>query len=298
MRNTLEVTNFYKFFPIDRAELAVKKLSLEARAAKVNLSGLVIIAEEGCNGTVCGDFEAISFFEQSLPILFENTDWTFKRAYAISEPFKDFRVKVRPEIVTSHSDISVGEPKNHLSPEEWQAVLDGEDEFVMLDVRNKYETMLGGFRGAIDPQTEHFSQFAAVVRGMQIPKEKKVLIYCTGGIRCEKAVHELERQGYQNTFQLQGGILNYLERFPHRDYEGECFVFDGRVAVDQNLNPSRKWFLCPHCGQPGQKHIECNFCTEPAVICDDCSGVPERITCSHDCAYKSVHHPSRLSANA
>ncbi|MFN8392156.1 MAG: rhodanese-like domain-containing protein [Bdellovibrionota bacterium] len=298
MRNTLEVSNFYKFFPIDAAELAVKKLSLEARAAKHDLRGLVILAEEGCNGTVAGTFEAVRFFEQSLPILFGNSDWTFKRAYAIKEPFKNFRVKVREEIVTTKSAIDASHSKNHLSPEQWQKVLDTEDDLVLIDVRNVYETKLGMFQGAIDPKTENFTDFPAAIRNMDLPKDQKVLMYCTGGIRCEKAIVEMQQQGYENVYQLEGGILNYLEQFPHRSFEGECFVFDGRVAVDQNLNPTRRWALCPHCGQPGDKFIECGFCEKPAMICNECSAIANRLTCSHDCAYKFVHHPSRLVSNA
>jgi UPF0176 protein len=303
MRQRLEVSNFYKFFRIDAGELATKKLSLEARAAKYDLFGLVILAEEGCNGTVSGSFEAVSFFEQSLPILFppdpsrsaslSDCEWSFKRAYAIKPPFKDFRVKIREEIVTTKKSLPASESRNHLSPVEWQHILQTEPDVVLLDVRNKYETQIGSFRGALDPQTDNFSEFPDAVRDLGISKDRKVLMYCTGGIRCEKAQVELEQQGYSQVYQLHGGILNYLEQFPHRNFEGECFVFDGRVAVDQNLNPTSKWLLCPHCGQPGNVDIVCGFCGEPAVICKHCSSEPQNRTCSHDCAYKIVHQPDR-----
>ncbi len=303
MREKLEVTSFYKFFPIDQSELPVRKLSLEARAAKFDIRGLVILAKEGCNGTVCGSFESIRFFEQSLPILFGHDDWHFKRAYALEYPFDDFLVKIRPEIVTIRSEQSAvsndnyrTQKESHLTPEEWQHVLDTDPNVVLVDVRNTYETRLGSFRGAVDPRTENFSEFPDAISRMDIPKDKKVLMYCTGGIRCEKAIGEMQRRGYENVFQLSQGILNYLEHFPHKGFEGECFVFDGRVAVDQNLNPTRTWSLCPHCGQPGKEDITCDVCGDSAVVCDICLKLPERHSCSHDCRYKSQR--ALLVANA
>lgn len=298
MRNSLAVSSFYKFFPIDPAELPVKKLSLEARAAKFDVRGLIIIAEEGCNGTISGEFEAVQFFEQSLPILFGNAEWTFKRGHTVKQPFRDFRVKIRPEIVTTRGDVQVEEGKHALEPGEWQKLLDEDSSVVVLDTRNSYETALGMFRGALDPKIENFSEFPEAVRKLAIPKEKKILMYCTGGIRCEKAIIEMERMGYEDVHQLQGGILSYLELYPHRSYEGECFVFDGRVAVDQNLIPTRRWSLCPHCGQPGHEAISCESCGRLAVICESCVQHRERIACSHDCRYRLQQGRTRQVANA
>jgi UPF0176 protein len=297
MRSNLHVSSFYKFFPVAAEELAVKKLSLETRAARSEVRGLLILAEEGCNGTVSGTFEAVRFFEQSLPILFGNSDWEFKRAQAIRQPFKDFRVKVRTEICTTRAAVDASQSKNHLSPTEWHELLGGEEEVCVLDVRNRYETSLGKFRNAIDPEINHFSEFPSAVQRLALPKDKKVLMYCTGGIRCEKAFVSMAEQGYENVYQLQGGILNYLEQYPHRDFEGECFVFDGRVAVDQNLYPTRSWKFCPHCGQPGRETIQCVSCARNTVICLSCAQTSERHTCSHDCRYKVSQREERLIAN-
>ena len=295
----------------------MRKLSLETRAARFEVRGLLILAEEGCNGTISGSFEAVRFFEQSLPILFGNTDWEFKRASALDQPFRDFRVKVRSEICTTKKarhlslavsesadtyiggeagSLPVGSAKHRLTPQEWQNALDNEDVY-LLDVRNHYETALGIFKGAADPQISNFSQFPEAVKRLGIPKDKKVLMYCTGGIRCEKAMTAMEDLGFSETYQLQGGILNYLEQYPHRDFIGECFVFDGRLAVDQNLEPTKSWKFCPHCGQPGDRLIACELCGERAVICEPCSEVAARWTCSRDCRYRLQHHPSRLAAN-
>ncbi len=304
MRDRLHISSFYRFFTIRSEDLGVCKLSLDTRAARSDVRGLVILAEEGCNGTISGSFESVRFFEQSLPILFGNGVWEFKRSTSIAHPFRDFRVKIRSEICTTRKkDVRKAEPLpaagsaiRSLSPAEWQSAMDTEDVY-LLDTRNQYETALGKFRNAVDPNISHFSDFPEAVQRLNIPKDKKVLMYCTGGIRCEKAMVAMEELGYRETYQLGGGILSYLEQFPHRDFEGECFVFDGRLAVDQNLEPTRAWKFCPHCGQPGDRHIPCGMCGESAVICNDCARRAERWTCSRDCRYRLQHHPSRLAAN-
>lgn len=299
MSNKVSVSSFYKFFKIEPSELAVKRLSLESRAAKLELYGLLILAEEGCNGTIAGDLENVLAFQKSLAVLFGIGDWDFKNSHCLKAPYRDFRVKIRPEIVTIRTDelIKVEGSSRKLSPSKWQQVLETEEDLVLIDTRNEYETALGMFKGAIDPQMENFSDFPDYVASSGIPKEKKILMYCTGGIRCEKAALEMQRQGYENVFQLEGGILKYLEEFPNCDFEGECFVFDGRVALDQNLNPTRRWKFCPHCGQPGEETISCDFCGKQAVVCQECLAM-DKLTCSHDCAYKVLHHPSRKSVNS
>lgn len=298
-RRSLLVSSFYRFFPLASDEIPMRKLALETRAAKLEVTGLVILAEEGCNGTIAGDSDSVELFEQLLPSLFGDGDWMFKRAFAIRPPFHDFRIKVRPEIVTTRSDdtLRVAGSKNHLTPDEWHQAISAGERVTVLDTRNRYETQLGMFRGAIDPKIDHFSDFAERLPTLNIPKDEKVLIYCTGGIRCEKAILEMERQGYERVYQLEGGILRYLENYPHREYEGECFVFDGRVAVDQSLSPSRTWELCPHCGDPGCTEISCAFCERGAKICASCAEIAERRTCSQDCAYRLKNDHPRKVAN-
>ncbi len=303
-RRTLVVSSFYRFFSMQTDEVAVRKLALEARAAKLGVCGLVILASEGCNGTISGEADDVESFEQALPVLFGDGDWMFKRAFAIHPPFQDFRIKVRPEIVTTRSPevLQVSGTKNHLSPAEWQKMLESRRDAVLIDTRNQYETRLGKFKGAIDPEIDHFSEFGPSLEKLGISTEQPVMIYCTGGIRCEKAILEMERRGYNEVYQLEGGILRYLEEYPHRDFEGECFVFDGRVAVDQNLEPSKVWHLCPHCGDPAKNKISCHFCEKDTHICDRCSDLGRfdnrrgemegRLTCSQDCAYRLVNnHP-------
>lgn len=164
---------------------------------------------------------------------------------------------------------------------------------MLLDTRNVYETAIGKFRGAVDPKLQKFSEFSDFVTASDIPKNKKVLMYCTGGIRCEKASLEMQRLGFEDVYQLSGGILKYLEEFPDGPFEGECFVFDHRVAVDKNLRPSKQYKLCPHCGNPGDKSISCRKCGAQAIICDGCANNEYKVSCSKNCA----HHLERVATS-
>jgi UPF0176 protein len=113
-----------------------------------------------------------------------------------------------------------------------------------------------------------------------------MLIFCTGGIRCEKGILELQNKGYNNVYQLEGGILNYIKEFPNGKFKGECFVFDHRVALDQELKPSSIYELCPHCGQPGALKITCKRCDSDKCICNECATIEfKKDTCSKNCAY-------------
>ena len=121
-----------------------------------------------------------------------------------------------------------------------------------------------------------------------------MLIFCTGGIRCEKGILEMQRRGFNNVYQLEGGILNYLEKKPGQEFEGECFVFDHRVAVDQDLKPSARYKLCPHCGQPAETKIECGRCDSEAFVCGDCLTQNFKAnTCSKNCAYHFERFPGK-----
>ncbi len=231
---------------------------LTAWGTQHGMTGLVLIATEGMNGTVAGSKEAITEWKQKVEQLCGPT--IFKDSFAERAIFKRWSVKVKPEIVAiKQPSIKPQGEHKHLSPEEWNAMLQSED-VTVLDVRNDYEVAIGKFKGAIDPQIKKFHEFPTFVEQANLPKEKKVLMYCTGGIRCEKALLEMERQGYEHVYQLEGGILAYLEQFPNAQFEGECFVFDHRVAVDQELKPSQTFRLCERCGDPTSAPQTCVKC--------------------------------------
>lgn len=289
MPTPIHITAFYHFTPLTEQELGELQKKLFAYGEKTDMRGLTILAKEGMNGTVSGSKEAIEGWKKLL-----QGDITFKDSSASEQPFNRWFIKIRDEIVTLKDTSVVPKEKerNHLSPTEWHTIMQ-EDDVIVIDARNTYETAIGMFKGALDPKLDHFHQFPDYVRKSGIPKEKKVLMYCTGGIRCEKALLEMEKQGYEHVYQLEGGILKYLEEYPHELFEGECFVFDHRASVDQELRPSSQYALCPHCGDPGKERIACKRCGEAAVVCEKCLAERHKEACSKDCANrieKSIVH--------
>lgn len=300
VRVTHDISTFYKFQKDPTPERT--KEFLEKLAKETGSRGLIIIGHEGFNATVSNTTTTgLENFKQGIRDFFNVPDLFFKDSVSEVTPFRRFKVKIRPEIVT------LGEPElspydldgknHHLTPEQWNHVMKNEDH-VIIDTRNWYETKIGTFKGAINPMTDQFTEFPKFMENQNIAKDKKVLIFCTGGIRCEKGILELQKKGYKNVFQLYGGILNYLKESPNDQFEGECFVFDHRVAVDQNLSPSTQYKLCPHCGQPGKSPVECKRCDTHTFICEDCAEIEwKKDTCSKNCAYQYELHPDRKGAH-
>jgi UPF0176 protein len=289
------VTTFYRFLSLENPQLIADEWTQKAESLEVN--GLLILGKEGFNTTCCSrSKENLAELKSWVLSRFDCADMMFKDAVSTVEPFPKFKAKVRDEIVTAGAPDLVPDNKNHrhLSPEEWDRVLKEEKDVVVLDTRNWYEVRIGTFKNAVDPQIEQFTEFPKFVEEKGYDKDQKMLIFCTGGIRCEKGILELERRGFKNVYQLEGGILNYLEKFPNQEFQGECFVFDNRVAVDQNLQPTRQYKLCPHCGQPAEVKISCARCETEAMICVSCvqkEGVRE--VCSKNCAHHYSMNPKK-----
>lgn len=287
------ITTFYRFMPV-RDPATVQK-DLEVKAENLGIRGLVILGTEGINSTIAAPSEeALLEFKNWIATYFQVSDMIYKNSFAPKAPFRRFKVKLRKEIVTLGTpELMPDSPKNHhLTPEEWNKVMKEESDILLIDTRNWYETKVGTFKGAVNPGIEQFNEFPEWLEGQNYPKDKKMLIFCTGGIRCEKGILELQRQGYDNVYQLEGGILKYIEEFPNDQYEGECFVFDHRVAVNQELEPSKVYSLCPHCGQPAKIDINCRRCDSPAKICDECvTAEIMKDTCSKNCAHHYQMRP-------
>lgn len=280
------VAAFYRFVPLSAERAREIEGALSIAAQTHGIVGLLLLGPEGCNGTVAGEGGALEPFLEALRGVAEFRDIECKLSASQKRPFRRFKIDRRPELITLKRGGETASGDTYLSPREWHAWLSSEREPpIVLDVRNDYETSLGVFKGAVTLPIEKFSQFPEAVAAANIPRDRPVVMYCTGGIRCEKALVELERQGFQRLFQLQGGILKYLEEFPDGLFEGECFVFDHRVAVDRHLNPSTRYALCPHCGDPAEGRVYCGECGVEAVICARCQESPHRRACSKNCAY-------------
>lgn len=299
MGNSIQIVSFYAFAPIVEDRLVTLRTQLKEIAHERDLRGLIILATEGLNGTVSGSKQGLNILLDALVAAFHVEDLCLKINSASGHAFRRFSVKIRPEIVTSRVDGLGKDSRSalqYLEPDEWEERLRSSDDFILLDTRNNYETKLGSFRDATKLDLVNFQHFADAVAQAQIPKEKPLLVFCTGGIRCEKAVPQLEALGYKNIFQLKGGILRYLEQYPNSNFEGECFVFDNRVAVDQQLAPSQKYSLCPHCGDPAERPITCRRCGKSARLCDPCLEKSVRDACSSNCANQLARQLAREQA--
>ena len=293
------ITSFYQFIEISDPDSF--RLTLLEKANELKILGLIILGKEGFNATTCcqnkDDFETWKkFFKDTFNLQALNN----KDSESNQPPFLRLSIKVKPEIVTTgRTDLKLATEKQnqnfHLSPDQWEKVLQEEaGDVVVIDTRNWYEYQLGTFKGAQNPNIEKFTEFPDYFKKQNIPPEKKILIFCTGGIRCEKGILELQEEGYKNVYQLEGGILNYLKEKPHKSFTGECFVFDNRVAVDQDLKPSKTYKLCPHCGQPAAQKLQCIRCDHDYIICEACVQIEvKKDTCSKNCAFQWNRHKKK-----
>lgn len=228
------VASFYKFAPIEEYE-SLKKPILKLMKDH-ELLGTVILAHEGINGSVSGTPENIQYFYDYIHSLPEFTDLKFKENEYSIIPFEKAKVKFRKEICTLGVDgiNPLSEVGTYLSPEEWNELL-SEPDVVLIDTRNDYEYGIGTFKNAINPNTENFREFPDYVKeNMMDKKDKKIAMFCTGGIRCEKSTAYMKSLGFEKVYHLKDGILNYMETMPKEKslWEGSCFVFDDRIAVD------------------------------------------------------------------
>lgn len=289
------VSAFYKFFSIEPTSLEQLRSRLQALGVELGARGLVLIAPEGVNGQFSGNAFEVAKFKEILAEVFSQPQFEFKDNPCYRHPFRMMKVEIRDSIVYIGKDnlVPSQEFNHHLTPSQWNEVLENQEDVVVLDTRNTYESQIGKFRQAICPPLGTFNEFPDYVRNANLPKDKKILMYCTGGIRCEKAILEMQRQGYQNVYQLAGGILKYLEEYPDKYYEGECFVFDRRVSVDQSLAPSSVYRSCRYCGNAGKETAKCCKCGGEVRSCLECLKKQAEPTCSKNCGY----HVERLRNN-
>lgn len=245
------VAALYKFAPLPNFEMFQQPLKECCEAGGV--MGTLLLATEGINGTIAGTREAIDAVISLIRAIpgFETLE--YKESFAEKMPFYRLKVRLKNEIVAlGVPGISpLKKVGTYVAPKNWNDLI-SDPEVLVIDTRNDYETVMGTFRGAMDPQTKTFGAFPDFVNTALDPtKHKKVAMYCTGGIRCEKASAYMLEQGFEEVFHLKGGILKYLEDVKEEEslWEGECFVFDERVGIKHNLDLGR-FELCRSCRQP------------------------------------------------
>ncbi len=269
----LTVAAFYRFLPLQNLEAA--RAELLAFCRERALRGTVLLAPEGVNGTVAGEPGAMGDFLAELSRRFGLTVQDLRLSSASDWPFARMKVRIRPEIITLRDEA--GDPLEktgvHVRPEDWNALI-AEPDVLLIDTRNRYETKVGIFEGAIDPGIDQFTDFKRYVEERLDPaKTPKVAMFCTGGIRCEKASAFMLEKGFAEVYQLKGGILSYLERVPEAEsrWRGDCYVFDGRVALGHGLSET-SWTACFACGAPLSEADRAAPAFEEGVACQACAG--------------------------
>jgi UPF0176 protein len=245
---------FYKYVALADPESFAS--SQRALCAALGLKGRVLVAAEGINGTLAGPREAVDRYVAALRADERFADIEIKVSAGDADTFPKLVVKVRPEIVTLGAGPLAPDRENHLSPAEWKKMLEEDPDVVVVDVRNRYECDGGKFANAVTCDIEHFRELPGYVERLAALKERKVLMYCTGGVRCEKASALFRSRGFANVFQLHGGIVSYQEQFGNEHWLGECFVFDQRmtVRVENALVPIGQ---CAHTSRSTSRFVNC-----------------------------------------
>ncbi|MEK6889560.1 MAG: rhodanese-related sulfurtransferase [Nanoarchaeota archaeon] len=265
----MHILLFYKYVTIEDTEKY--KQELLDILNKIGLKGRILLANEGINGSVSGDNEQTEKFKEELRKDFRFSDMEFKEDIGTDHPFKKTQVKIKNEIIKFQQNVNLKNTGKHLTAEEFLDIYKKEGdkigkEIIILDARNNYESNVGKFKGAITPNIEKFTEFAKVVDELDEHKGKKIIMYCTGGIRCEKASAYLKERGFKDVSQLHGGILTFGKKFPDSVWEGTCFVFDKRMVSD--LNTENKTVM------------NCNICTRPCYYYNNCENHPCNEFCS------------------
>jgi len=272
--SAITITALYKFAALDG--LAQLQSRLREFCARHEIKGTLLLAAEGINGTVAGSAEAIAALLEMLNAEPRLAGIEHKESFAATNPFARMKVRLKKEIVTMGvaGVDPVREAGAYVEPAKWNELISRPD-VVVIDTRNDYETAIGKFSGAIDPGTTNFRDFPAWFENNRerFGNSPKFAMYCTGGIRCEKATALLRRQGCDEVYHLKGGILKYLEEVPETEslWQGECFVFDDRVSVGHGLKPG-PYDLCHACRMPISVEDKASPLYAPGISCPHCHG--------------------------
>ncbi|AUM12530.1 oxygen-dependent tRNA uridine(34) hydroxylase TrhO [Ketobacter alkanivorans] len=265
------VCALYKFVTLENFEQL--RQPLQDVMLQQDVKGTLLLAQEGINGTIAGSREGIDAVLNHLRTDPRLSQLDTKESYDESQPFYRSKVKLKREIVTM--GVEGIDPKRvvgtYVKPSEWNDLISDPD-VILVDTRNDYEVEIGTFKGAIDPKTKTFREFPQyVTEHLDKDKHKKVAMFCTGGIRCEKSTAYLKEQGFEEVYHLEGGILKYLEEVPQEEslWQGECFVFDNRVTVDHQLQKGH-FDQCHACRRPITEEDKRSRYYQAGVSCHHC----------------------------
>jgi UPF0176 protein len=298
MEKEYRVLLYYKFVKIENSKDFVNEhLSL---CKELGLKGRILVAEEGINGTVSGTVEQTQAYMDTVREDSRFSDMVFKIDEARENAFKKMYVRHRNSIITllPEDDVNPNEKVGtYLKPQEWYEMLQ-RDDVIIVDGRNDYEYEIGHFRGAIKPQVKNFKQFPKwIEENLSEHKDKKILTYCTGGIRCEKLTGVFLNHGFNEVYHLEGGIVTYGKdpEVQGKLFDGKCYVFDERISVKvNNTEEDMVVSKCKHCGKPSDRYINCtnDDCHDQHICCEECEKTYEGF-CSSECVEYVRKYPSR-----
>lgn len=282
--NDYRVLLFYKYVDFPHPE---KFLEDHIGFCKRNdILGRVWISSEGINATVSGTKENIEEYKSEIRRYKEFSDIWFKEDRADGHAFRKIHVRIKKEIVNaSFGEVDLSKTGKRLKPDQLNRFYEEGKDFVIVDARNNYESYIGKFKNAITPDMETFRDWPSIAEKLADYRDKTVVTYCTGGIRCEKASAYLVEKGFKDVYQMDGGIWNYINQFPDKYWEGSVFVFDERRIVTPNTVEEIKHIgRCYYCGKPSSYYINCHNqnCDKMIVTCHDCK-VENDYCCSDEC---------------
>ena len=271
IKKKMKIYSFYRFKKISNKTQLKRKL--DKYLLKKNCKGTILISKEGINGSVSGETKDLDKLIIYIKKIFKIRKFSLKKNIVTFLPFNKMKVRLKTEIVSIGigSLINKKHKSNYIHPKDWDKFIN-KSNLKLLDVRNIYETTIGKFNFSINPNTNTFREFPSKFKELGITKGTKIAMYCTGGIRCEKASLFLKSEGYTEIYQLEGGILNYLEykkKQKSNSWKGECFVFDQRVTVNRKLNQG-KYIQCYGCRMPITKKMTLTYKYKKGVHCPLC----------------------------
>ncbi len=296
--HNFKVLLYYKYVPVDsptRLQKEQKEL-----CERLHLKGRIIIADEGINGTFAGSPEEVDSYITETTRYPEFADMEWKVSWSDEQLFPKMRIVVRDEIVTlgikkTGADVPISSKAQYIEPQELCALYESGEDFVILDARNAYEAELGAFKDALIPPIDAFREFPDFVKNnLSEYKERAVVTYCTGGVRCEKASAYLREQGFQNVRQLHGGVHEYAEKTGGKFFDGELFVFDKRLHVPVNSVAPTVISHCTYCQRDCTEYVDCVApgCDGLIICCAGCAN-EHHSACSSECEAVLTRHQTQ-----
>ena len=261
------ILGFYKFKKI--INIKKNKKNLQNYFVNNSIKGTIILSQEGINGTISGKKKKLDLVINKIKKIFKFNNFdSLNLSKSKFHPFHRVKVKIKKEVVPMGIKVLKRKLKNHVEPSKWNKLINDENTF-LIDVRKPFEYDVGSFNGAVNPQVNNFREFPKYLKNLH--KDKNIAMFCTGGIRCEKASVYLQTKGFQNVYQLKGGIINYLKKIKKNKslWRGECYVFDNRVSIKHGLVPGN-FSMCSGCRKPISNKDKKSQKYEEGVSCPNC----------------------------